>query len=226
MTIPRPARPLSRRLFLGSTAATVGALALTGFTATGAAAAPTGASAWTGSTSGSGWPILTKATAFRIEGSNQAVHLADGDTATILLHVARRFHYEIDTLRDGDVVGFTPGRPVTQPFESNYLSGTAITIRSICYPLGARGGFYPREQTVIRDILAELDNAVSWGGDERVPKESHFQIAQAPGHPAIRAAAQRIRGWDDTPGGQGAGAVNAFDTDRLQAAHQVPLPTR
>jgi hypothetical protein len=142
------------------------------------------------------------------------------------LHVARRFHYEIDTLRDGDVVGFTPDQPVTQPFESNYLSGTAITIRSICYPLGARGGFYPWEHTVIRDILAELGGAVSWGGDERIPKESHFQIAQTPGHPAIRAAAQQIRGWNDTPGGQGADAVNAFDTKRLQAAHQFQLHTR
>ncbi|MFF0145869.1 hypothetical protein [Amycolatopsis sulphurea] len=87
-------------------------------------------------------------------------------------------------------------------------------------------GFYPGEQAVIRDILAELGKAVSWGGDERVPKESHFQIAQAPGHPAIRAAAQQIRGWDDTPGGHGAGAVNVFATNRLQAAHQVPLHTR
>ncbi|MCE7004045.1 hypothetical protein LWC34_14565 [Kibdelosporangium philippinense] len=216
MTSAQPARPASRRLFLGST---VGAIALAGFTATDAAAAP-------GSTSANGWPILTTATEFRIEGSNQAVRLADTDAATILVHVARRFHYEIDTLRDGDVVGFAPGRPVTQPFESNYLSGTAMTIRSVCYPLGAHGGFYPWEQTVIRDILAELGGAVSWGGDERTPKESHFQIAKPPGDPAIRAAAQRIRGWNDAPGGHGAGAVDAFDANRVQAARQFQLYTR
>ncbi|MFF0145868.1 hypothetical protein ATK36_1003 [Amycolatopsis sulphurea] len=170
MTVPA-CSALSRRLFLGSTAATVGTIALTGFTATTAAAAPTGASAWTGSTSGNGWPILAKATAFRIEGSNQAVRLVDGDAATILLHVARRFHYEIDTLRDGGVVGFTPGRPVTQPFESNCLSGTAITIRSICYPLGAHGGFYPRVPAkLVGDPAAgdaEVCATTSWRAPDR-----------------------------------------------------------
>jgi len=223
MTVPPS---LSRRLFLGSTAATAVTVALTGFTAAEAAAAPAGAGSRTGSTSANGWPVLATATTFRIEGSNQTVLLADGDASAILLHVARRFHYEIDTLRDGDVVGFAPGQPVAQPFESNYLSGTAIAIRPVCYPLGAHGGFYPREQIVIRDILAELGGAVSWGGDEPTPKESHFQIAKAPGHPAIRAAAQQIRAWDDAPGGQGAGAVNAFDPQRIQAARQFQAHTR
>ncbi|GAB2791257.1 hypothetical protein [Amycolatopsis magusensis] len=212
MTMPRP---FSRRLFLGSAAAFTGLAGFAGFAAVPTAVAAGG---WSGPVSANGWPILTRAGVFAIEGSNHTVALAEGDAATILAHVARRFHYEIDSLRDGDLVGFAPDRPVTQPYESNYLSGTAIAIRTVCYPLGARGGLYPWEETVVRDILAELGGAVSWGGDEQTPMESHFQLACAPGHPVLQAAAQRIRGGQAT-----LGAIDAFAPDRLEAAQKYRL---
>lgn len=157
-----------------------------------------------------GWPVLDAGTPCRIEGSNQSVSLANGDAATILLYVARRFNYEIDTLRDGEITGHTADRAIEQPYESNYLSGTAIAIRPALYPAGAGGLLYPNELAVIRDILKKLGGAVVWGGDEEIPKESHFQIAYTPGHPAIKLAAQNIHEWDTTPGGEGAGAINAF----------------
>jgi hypothetical protein len=213
------ARDLTRRLFLGSAVAAAGALTLP----TVAAAA---GGTWTGSTSANGWPVLARANSFRIEGSTRSVRLADGDAATILLHVARRFNYEISTLRDGDVLGHTTDRHIAQPYESNYLSGTAIAIRPICYPVGASGLLYPAELTVVRDILAELDGTVSWGGDEKVAKESHFQIALPPGSTKIQAMARRIAGWNAGPGGQGAGAVDAFDLNRMRAARQFQRHTR
>ncbi|MFH8661984.1 hypothetical protein [Streptomyces afghaniensis] len=58
----------------------------------------------------------------RVEGTAVDVPLLTGDVATVLLHVARRFAYEIDVLRPGDVHGHTDHRVVEAGFESNHLS--------------------------------------------------------------------------------------------------------
>ncbi|MBV7248536.1 hypothetical protein [Streptomyces sp. MW-W600-10] len=199
--------------------------ALAGFAGT-AHAAPAAPSAdtspanrtWSGRRSANGWPVLPEAELMRIEGSDQSVRLADGDAATILLHVARRFHYEIDQLRDGDVTGHTTEHGIDQDYESNYLSGTALAIRPRAYPVGAKDGLYPRELVVVRDVLAELDGVVAWGGDFATPKESHFEIAYAPGHPKVKGVARTIRGWQEGPGDEGAGAVDAYGPGRLSKA--------
>ncbi|MFF0160186.1 hypothetical protein ACFYRY_22025 [Streptomyces sp. NPDC005263] len=217
---------LSRRRVLGATTALAGATVLGGLgsapaTAADRAATPAGsgkATAWTKARSANGWKILDEATSYGIEGSGRSVRLADGDAATILLHVARRFHYEIDQLRAGDVRGHRTSRQVEQPYESNYLSGTAIDIREPSYPLGARAGFYPQELVVIRDVLAELDGVVAWGGDFPVPKESHFEIALKPGHPKVKNIARKITAWNTGPGNEGAGATDAFDAARQKHA--------
>ncbi|WP_432973856.1 hypothetical protein [Dactylosporangium sp. CA-233914] len=175
---------VSRRLLLAAALASAGAAALP---AGRAHAAPPG---WRRSTSANGWPILNQAAWHPIEGSGQSVRLADGAPAVILTYVARRLHYEFDRLRPGDIVGMTG--PVTVDYESNALSGTAFTFRVHAYPLDVRGGLYPAELAVVRDILAELAGAVTWGGDATRPKESHFQIAHPPGHSELRRAAGRI----------------------------------
>ncbi|WP_173317923.1 hypothetical protein [Streptomyces fulvorobeus] len=170
--------------------------------------------AWPGAKSANGWPVLEAAELLHIEGSGQSVRLADGDAAVILLHVARRFHYEIDQLRTGDVTGHSTTREVVEDYESNYLSGTALAIRPLAYPVGVKGGLYPNELVVVRDILAELDGVVRWGGDLATPKESHFEIAYRPGHPRVKGVARKIRGWQAGPGSAGAGTVDAFDPKR------------
>jgi len=115
-------------------AASAGAAALAG------AAAPIPASA-----------APARLRAFAVQGSDVTVTLLPGPAATILLYVARRFHYEIDTLRPADL---TAGS-----------SGTVLEIRPGWYPPGARNGFLPHQLTVLRDILAECDGLVRWGGD-------------------------------------------------------------
>ncbi|MEU6442431.1 hypothetical protein [Streptomyces sp. NPDC047046] len=214
---------LSRRRVLGVAGAAAGT-ALLGLTPSVAAAAPrteaaAGESRWRGSTSANGWKILAKAEEHTIEGSGRTVRLADGEAATLLLHVARRFHYEIDALRTGDVTGHRTDRAVRQPYESNYLSGTALAIRPHAYPQGVRGGLYAHELLVVRDILAELDGAVAWGGDFDVPQESHFEVALAPGHPKVKGVARKLTTWRDTPG-RGAGTVDVFTPARREAARK------
>ncbi|MEU8792208.1 hypothetical protein [Streptomyces sp. NPDC048643] len=208
---------LTRRHFVGAAAGFAGAAAIGSLGAAPASAAPRRTD-WAGSRSANGWEILPEAESFRIEGSDRSVHLAGGTAATLLLHVARRFHYEIDQLRDGDVRGHRTSRRVQDPHESNYLSGTAIEIRPQAYPLGAKGGFYPQELVVIRDVLAELDGAVAWGGDFATPKESHFEVAHEPGHPKVKGVARKIDGWNSGPGNEGAGATDAFDPARRRRA--------
>ncbi|WP_055630211.1 hypothetical protein [Streptomyces hirsutus] len=209
---------LSRRHVLGAAGSLAGAAALGLLEIAPAAAAPArtdqAATTWSGSLSANGWKILGEAASHTIEGSGRSVRLAGGDAATLLLHVARRFHYEIDQLREKDVTGHTTSRRVRQPHESNYLSGTAIAIRPHAYPLGVRGGLYSQELVVVRDILAELDGVVAWGGDFVSPQESHFEIALGPTHPKVRGVARKLRAWRDTPG-LGAGTIDALEPERL-----------
>ncbi|MFI1889720.1 hypothetical protein [Streptomyces jumonjinensis] len=219
-------REFSRRRFVGATGAAAGVAVLGSLGAAGpaAAAAPAASGVWRGNRSANGWPVLEEAEEFDIEGSGRTVRLAGGDAAVILLHVARRFHYEIDQLRRGDVHGHTRSRRTRERYESNYLSGTAIAIRPEGYPVGVKGGLYPRELVIVRDILVELDGAVVWGGDLSTPKESHFEIALKPGHPKLKGVARKIQGWNDSPG-EGAGAVDAFEPKRRAQAKKFALRT-
>ncbi|MFA3878747.1 hypothetical protein ABS735_34745 [Streptomyces sp. MMCC 100] len=173
------------------------------------------ATTWRGPRSANGWKILAQTESHPIEGSGRSVHLAGGEAATLLLHVARRFHCEIDQLRADDVTGHRTSRTVRRPHEPNYLSGTAIAIRPYAYPLGVRGGLYPHELVVVRDILAELDGAVAWGGDFDTPQEPHVEVALAPARPKVRGVSRKLRTWRDTPGLR-AGTVNAFEPGRRE----------
>ncbi|MEU1270237.1 hypothetical protein [Streptomyces sp. NPDC005799] len=213
---------LSRRRFIGATSSAAAAAMLINVGDAGTAVAATGQSpephAWKGRKSRNGWPVLAQAPSHRIEGSGQEVRLAGGDASVILLHVARRFHYEIDSLRAGDVHGWTAHADGTEPYESNYASGSALAIRPLCYPSGSKGNFYPNELVVVRDILSELDGTVAWGGDFEAAKESHFELTLRPGHPRLKGVARKIQGWQAGPGNHGAGATDAFDPRRRKAA--------
>ncbi|MFI6623590.1 hypothetical protein [Streptomyces sp. NPDC050528] len=145
-----------------------------------------------------------------------------GDVETVLVHVVRRFHYEVDALRAGDVAGWSAPSKVRKGLaESNLASGTAVRIRPGSYPFGARGGFFPDQLLVIRDILAELAGVVRWGGDDRRPDEALFYVDVRPGDPRLAEVARTLRGWSDEPG-KGAGApVDVLGTRRRDAAEAL-----
>jgi hypothetical protein len=214
-----------RRFLAGLGIAGGSAAAWSAGLATPAAAAQAGTTEWTQATSQNGWPVRSghgranTVTPHRIEGSDASVAVLSGPVAAVLLHVARRFHYEIATLGAGHVHGHTTDRTVTGAYESNHLSGTAIAIRPDLYPAGARGCLFPHEVAVVRDILAECDGVVRWGGDDpKAAKEGHFHIDVKPGDARLAAVARRIDGWAREPG-RGAGApVDPFDGRRRKAA--------
>ncbi len=63
------------------------------------------------------------------------VQVRMGDVETVLVHVIRRFHYEIDELRRDDVTGWRhPSKVRKGMAESNQASGTAVQVRPGSYP--------------------------------------------------------------------------------------------
>ncbi|MEU3186901.1 M15 family metallopeptidase [Streptomyces sp. NPDC006923] len=179
--------------------------------------------------SDNGWPVDTAPNSGGsvwtrpVPGASFDVDVSIGDVETVLVHVVRRFNYEIDTLRPGDVVGFRPFGKVKKglEYQTNHSSGTAIDIRPDWYPVGVAGGFYPQELAVIRDILAECEGVVTWGGDFPTPDESHFQIDVPPSSDRLKLLAAKIRNWNSVPG-LGAGVIqNTQDKTRLKAAEAL-----
>ncbi|WP_406727886.1 hypothetical protein WJ438_29310 [Streptomyces sp. GD-15H] len=150
-----------------------------------------------------------------------------GEVETVLVHVIRRFHYEVDQLRKGEVTGWrSPGKVHKGLPEGNQASGTAVRIRPEFYPAGAKGGFFPPQLVVIRDILAELDGVVRWGGDDRRTDESLFYIDVKPGDPRLTALVEKLRTWQDTPS-EGAGTpVDVLADDRRAAAKALQRSQR
>ncbi|MFB6559597.1 hypothetical protein ACFCYH_12035 [Streptomyces sp. NPDC056400] len=145
-----------------------------------------------------------------------------GDVETVLVHVIRRFHYEIDQMKPGEVIGWRkPGEVRKGLAEVNQASGTAVQIRPGHYPHGARGGFHAVQTAVVRDVLAELEGVVRWGGDDSTPDESLFYLDAPPGDDRLTRVAARLRGWQEDPA-RGAGThVDVQDPRRRQAAQEL-----
>lgn len=172
---------------------------------------------WSGRKSANGWAILAEATKHRVQGApNLTVKLATGPAATVLLYVVRRYVYEIDMIRPEELLGHIADRKVGAAFESNYLSGTAVAIQPMLYPLGgtAANGMNEATVTVVEDILADVGEVVAWGGELNALKQSHFHIATPPNDRRLEALADRIGGWNARPG-HGAGSIDAFNHSRL-----------
>jgi len=209
---------IKRRTLLGAAA---GAGALTLVPATAARAADT---------SGNGWRIDAGAIAtYRVEGSAASVDLRAGAVAAVLLHVARRWHYEIaplDTGEGGGVTGYTRPGAVKAAYESNYHSGTAIALHPTAYPVGGSERLWPHHELIVRDILVDCEGTVVWGGDLTPAKSSHFQIAVGPSDRTLaRIGARLDRTRQGTTRVQSAGAVaDPASPDRRDKARRLPRP--
>lgn len=193
---------LSRRNLLVMAGAVAGASLVAVSGGTPALAQAPAASHWNGANSQNGWPVLNAAhvESVVVEGSDVKVGLLPGAVSALLLHVLRRYHYEVETLAGGDVASYTTDRTVGAPLESNYLSGTAVAIRPSAYPVHSTGNFFSAQVLVIRDILADCAGVVRWGGDDpTAPKEGHFQIDVPPGDRRLAAAVAQLSGVGAPP---------------------------
>ncbi|MFF9915670.1 twin-arginine translocation signal domain-containing protein [Streptomyces sp. NPDC013457] len=150
-----------------------------------------------------------------------------GEVETVLVHLIRRFHYEVDSLRKGDVTGWrSPGQVRKGLAEGNQASGTAVQIRPGHYPHGVTGGFFPNQELVIRDILAELDGVVRWGGDDAKADESLFYIDVRPDSRHLTQVAHKLQGWSEKPGKGAGGQIDITSPHRRAAARSRFLQQR
>jgi hypothetical protein len=230
--VTRPRLHLSRRqaLSLGLIAGTMAAapgVASAVLTATRSPAERAGTpplTPWSSTKSQNGWPVVSSAAVqqIQVEGSDARAPLRPGPAASILVHVARRYHYEVESLGQDDVIGHRDGRTLQAPYESNRLSGTALWLNPSRHPIGATGTLLPLQVAALRDILAECDGVVRWGGDDSAhPAEGYFQIDARPGDPALKRVAARLSDWQTRPGLGAGGPVDISDPARLAQAKRL-----
>ncbi|KUF16277.1 hypothetical protein AT728_18260 [Streptomyces silvensis] len=148
-----------------------------------------------------------------VPGAGFGIDTRLGAVETLLVHVIRRWHYEIETLRGHEVIGWRPIEELdhSEP-ESNQASGTAVAIRPGAYGQGLSGGLTKTQRETVRSILDDCSGIIRWGGDDRIPYEALFYLDAPPGTAAVRSAtsplgkaADKLRNWNRTPG-LGAGA--------------------
>ncbi|WP_234376622.1 twin-arginine translocation signal domain-containing protein [Streptomyces sp. CB01201] len=114
-----------------------------------------------------------------------------GDVEAVLVHIVRRFHYEVQELAAVDLAGWRPAKALRRGLpESNLASGTAVRIRQ---GAGAKGSLFPLQVAAVRDLLADCQGIVRWGGDDKPVDESLFYIAVGPHDERLPRLATAIR---------------------------------
>lgn len=172
----------------------------------------------TGRASANGWEMQKAAddegdiATRHVEGTPLRVPVRTGDVEQVLAHVIRRFHYEVDALglhgEPNPLAGWVAPSSIRDSRlpESNQASGTAIVVRPAFYPPGAQGGFTSVQELTIRDIVADAEGVVRWGGDDRRRYEGLFYLDVPPGNAHLGRVAAKVRAWSEKPGA-GAGFV-------------------
>ncbi|GAB3657243.1 hypothetical protein GCM10027589_17200 [Actinocorallia lasiicapitis] len=163
--------------------------------------------------SANGWGIETRtdhvSTVWQrpVSGTALAVAVRIGDVEALLVHVVRRFHYEVERLEALDLAGWRDlGTTSRKRPASNLSSGTAVHIRP---GAGAKGSYFPLQVETIWDILADCEGLVRWAGADRQVDESLYYLNVGPDSEHLPRVAQKIRDWTDKPG---AGAGVLIDT--------------
>ncbi|MFJ2290645.1 hypothetical protein ACIOG7_02860 [Streptomyces sp. NPDC087894] len=181
-------------------------------------------------TSANGWPLVEQANHVStvwtrpVPGTGLNFDVRIGDAETILLHVIRRFHYEVEQLHTAGLAGWQAiGSVDKKGPESNLASGTAVRIRP---GAAAEGSFFPLQEIVLRDILADCEGAVRWGGDDSQVDESLFYLDRGPDDPQIRRLAARLRKGEVTPGLGAGSAVNVMAQSRQERAGRLAAEQR
>ena len=128
-----------------------------------------------------GWS-LTSVPLAAITAGGHSTQVRAGAVATVLEHVARRFHAEVEPLvtfygwRSVATNAVVGGHP-----RSNHPSGTALDFNGYRHPYKAPVNFSAAQVAAIRRILAEVAPVVRWGGDfgAKLRDGMHFEIVGA-----------------------------------------------
>jgi hypothetical protein len=125
----------------------------------------------------------------------------DDDVETVLRHVMEQFAARVEPLKSPGCWGWSYRANRNDPNSlSNHASGTAVDANAPAHPNGVptQQTFTLRQRGEVRAILAEVDNAVRWGGDyTHTPDAMHFEINVDAA--TLHAVAEHLRGNDVTP---------------------------
>lgn len=135
-------------------------------------------------TSYNGWPASQDPSAINIVkfGDNYGFPFPGGarggDVHTVLGYVATQLHKRVEPCVSGWCWGYNYRANVNNPSTlSCHSSGTAIDWNAPDHPNGASKTFTSAQVGTIRQILAEVQGAIQWGGDYTGTKdEMHFEI--------------------------------------------------
>ncbi|MER5944953.1 hypothetical protein ABT127_02685 [Streptomyces sp. NPDC001904] len=226
----------SRRTVLAHAGVITTAAAITSLTPGVATAAPSktasaaSAEAADVPTSANGWPLEKEANHVStvwtrpVPGTGLSIDVRIGDAEAILLHVVRRFHYEVEQLHRVDLAGWQAIGSMDEKLpESNLASGTAVRVRP---GAAAKGSLFPLQEIVLRDILADCGGVVRWGGDDARVDESLFYLDRGPDDRQVRALAGRLRKGETTPGHGAGSAVNVMARSRRERADRLAKEQR
>ncbi|MFF9396576.1 hypothetical protein [Streptomyces griseoluteus] len=181
-------------------------------------------------TTANGWPVQdntdrdSQVWTRAVAGTGLSVPVWIGDPEAILLHVVRRFHYEVETLHSPDLAGWQQDNGLDMAkSESNLASGTAVRIRP---GAAAKGSLFPLQELVIRDVLADCQGVVRWGGDDKQADESLFYLDCGPDDTLIHTVATKLRAEEATPGLGAGSAVNVWAPARRSRADHLAKQQR
>lgn len=140
-----------------------------------------------------GYTVLSGYEACKVYYANDVkFYLRPGDCGWVLNHFSKKFEDEVENLNPTDCHGFSR-RSISGTSEwSNHASGTAVDLNATQHQSGRSGTFSGVELDNLRDLLANYDDVIRWGGDFRTTTdEMHFEINKS--YDAVQLVAQRLR---------------------------------
>lgn len=100
-----------------------------------------------------------------------------GDVYVVFNYLCTRFNAEVERINKSWSWGYA-FRPIAGTSTlSNHASGTAVDLNAPAHGLGLTGTFSAKQAAAIRQILADLEGIIRWGGNYRGRKdEMHFGV--------------------------------------------------
>ena len=151
-----------------------------------------------GPRSQNGWPVNPPLVTRDVPGTNVRLRVAEGPAGDVLIHVASQVSARVEDISmdsdagERDDWAYAHRNVRGSEAVSNHASGTAIDLNATRHVLGARDTFTPTQMQEIRNIMAEYDGVVRWGGDYRGrADEMHFEIVGSQAE--VQAVADRLR---------------------------------
>lgn len=105
------------------------------------------------------------------------IALRKGDVSVVLLHFARWYDKNIESLTKSDTGGYNPRAIAGSNIDSNHASGTAMDLRWQKHPIGKKGTFTKAQKDKIHAQLKFYEGVIRWGEDYKGTVDGmHYEV--------------------------------------------------